>query len=50
MIGDLPTADVFGPRALGIRAALIDPHDIHPWVAAPRFPDVAAFTTALLQS
>ena len=48
MIGDLPTADVFGPRALGIRAALIDPHDLHPWVPVPRFPDVAAFSEALV--
>jgi HAD superfamily hydrolase (TIGR01509 family) len=50
MVGDLPTADVFGPRALGIRAALIDPHDLHPWVPAPRFPDVAAFAAALLRT
>jgi HAD superfamily hydrolase (TIGR01509 family) len=49
MIGDLPTADVFGPRALGIRAALVDPHDLHPWLAAPRFPDFAAFAAALLK-
>jgi putative hydrolase of the HAD superfamily len=48
MIGDLPTADVFGPRALGIRAALVDPHQIHPWVDAPRFPDFPAFAAALL--
>jgi HAD superfamily hydrolase (TIGR01509 family) len=50
MVGDLPTADVFGPRALGIRAALIDPHDLHPWIPAPRFPDFAAFATALLET
>jgi putative hydrolase of the HAD superfamily len=50
MIGDLPTADVFGPRALGIRAALVDPHDLHPWVPAPRFRDLGAFTTALLET
>jgi putative hydrolase of the HAD superfamily len=48
MIGDLPTADIFGPRALGIRAALVDPHDIHPWVDAPRFKDFPAFADTLL--
>src|SRR5260221_427875 len=48
MIGDLPTADVFGPRALGIRAGLIDPHDIHPWVDAPRFKDLPAFAAAIV--
>jgi putative hydrolase of the HAD superfamily len=47
MVGDLPTADVFGPRALGIRAALVDPHDIHSWVDAPRFPDFPAFVASL---
>jgi HAD superfamily hydrolase (TIGR01509 family) len=47
MVGDLPTADVFGPRALGIRAALVDPHDLHPWVPAPRFKDLGAFAAAL---
>jgi HAD superfamily hydrolase (TIGR01509 family) len=49
MVGDLPTADVFGPRALGIRAALVDPHDLHAWVPAPRFPDLAAFADELLR-
>src|SRR5882672_4242011 len=48
MVGDLPTADVFGPRALGIRAALVDPHDLHPWVPAPRFKDLGAFASALV--
>jgi putative hydrolase of the HAD superfamily len=48
MVGDLPTADVFGPRALGIRAALVDPHGLHAWVDAPRFPDFPAFAGALL--
>jgi putative hydrolase of the HAD superfamily len=48
MVGDLPTADVFGPRALGIRAALVDPHDLHPWVPAPRFKDLGAFAAALV--
>ena len=50
MIGDLPTADVFGPRALGIRAALVDPHDIHGWVDAPRFRDLPAFVDALVSA
>jgi putative hydrolase of the HAD superfamily len=50
MIGDLPTADVFGPRALGIRAALVDPHEIHPWVDAPRFPDFPAFADVLAKN
>jgi putative hydrolase of the HAD superfamily len=50
MIGDLPTADVFGPRALGIRAALVDPHDIHAWVDVPRFKDFSAFTEALVNA
>jgi putative hydrolase of the HAD superfamily len=49
MVGDLPTADIFGPRALGIRAALVDPHDLHPWVPAPRFKDLGAFATVLLE-
>jgi putative hydrolase of the HAD superfamily len=49
MVGDLPTADVFGPKALGIRAALVDPHDLHPWVPAPRFRDLSGFADALLQ-
>ncbi|HVZ71459.1 MAG TPA: HAD family hydrolase [Polyangia bacterium] len=49
MIGDLPTADVFGPRALGLRAALVDPHHYHPWVDAPRFKDFPEFANALLE-
>jgi putative hydrolase of the HAD superfamily len=48
MVGDLPTADVVGPHALGIRAALVDPHDLHPWVPAPRFKDLAAFADVLV--
>jgi HAD superfamily hydrolase (TIGR01509 family) len=47
MVGDLPTADVFGPRALGIRAALVDPHDLHAWVDAPRFRDLSAFAEVM---
>jgi HAD superfamily hydrolase (TIGR01509 family) len=49
MVGDSPTADVFGARAAGLRAALLDPRDLSPWLGgAPRFPDLAAFTAALL--
>jgi FMN phosphatase YigB (HAD superfamily) len=50
MIGDSPSADVDGAHAAGIRAALIDPYDFYPWSRAPRFPDVAAMTDALLAS
>jgi putative hydrolase of the HAD superfamily len=50
MVGDSPSADVDGAHAVGIRAALIDPYDFYPWSRAPRFPDVAALTEALLQS
>ncbi|HEX3905761.1 MAG TPA: HAD family hydrolase [Polyangia bacterium] len=50
MVGDSPSADVDGARAVGIRAALIDPYDFYPWSRAPRFSDVAALTEALLGS
>jgi putative hydrolase of the HAD superfamily len=50
MVGDSPSADVDGPRAAGIRAALIDPYDLYPWSRAPRFRDVPALTDALLAS
>ena len=50
MIGDSPSADVDGAHAVGIRAALLDPYDLYPWSRAPRFPDVAAVTDALLAS
>ena len=33
MVGDSPSADIDGARAAGIRAALIDPYDLYPWVA-----------------
>jgi putative hydrolase of the HAD superfamily len=49
MVGDLPTADVLGPRRHGLRAALIDPHGLHPWCPGPRFKDLVAFTDALLE-
>jgi HAD superfamily hydrolase (TIGR01509 family) len=48
MVGDSPTPDVLGPRAVGIRAALIDPLDLHPWVPGPRFEDLGSFAEALV--
>jgi putative hydrolase of the HAD superfamily len=48
MVGDSPTADVMGARAAGIRAALLDPYGLYPWVEAPRFRDLPTFTDALL--
>ena len=50
MVGDSPTGDITGARSAGIPAALLDPFDLYPWVDAPRFDDVAAFTTSLLSS
>jgi HAD superfamily hydrolase (TIGR01509 family) len=47
MVGDSPTADVHGAHALGVRAALVDPLDLYPWITAPRYPDLAAFATAV---
>jgi HAD superfamily hydrolase (TIGR01509 family) len=48
MVGDSPTADIHGAHAVGLRAALVDPLDLYPWIEAPRFPDLPAFTDALL--
>ncbi len=48
MVGDSPTADVGGAAAAGIRGALLDPFDLHPATAAPRYPDFAAFADAVL--
>ncbi|HEX3697794.1 MAG TPA: HAD family hydrolase [Polyangia bacterium] len=48
MVGDSPSADVVGARAVGARAALLDPFDLYLSVDAPRFRDLAAFTDALL--
>jgi putative hydrolase of the HAD superfamily len=48
MIGDSPSADVAGANAAGIRAALLDPHNLYPWCRAPHFTDVPAFTQALV--
>ena len=50
IVGDSPSADVAGAHAVGLRAALLDPHDLYPWCHAPHFPDVPAFTKALLAS
>lgn len=49
MVGDTPSADVFGARAVGMPAALIDPLDIYPWVDAPKFASVPAFVSSLLE-
>jgi HAD superfamily hydrolase (TIGR01509 family) len=48
MVGDSPSADVAGAHAAGLRAALLDPHNLYPWCRAPHFTDVPAFTKALL--
>jgi putative hydrolase of the HAD superfamily len=48
MVGDTPATDLAGARAAGVRAALIDPLDLHPDVEAPRFPDLARLVDALL--
>jgi HAD superfamily hydrolase (TIGR01662 family) len=50
MVGDSPSADIAGAQAAGLRAALLDPHDLYPWCRAPHFSDVPAFTDALLAS
>lgn len=49
MVGDSPTGDITGASNAGIPAALLDPFGFYPWVEAPRFRDVAAFTDALLR-
>ncbi len=48
MVGDSPSADVAGARAVGARAVLLDPFDLYPSVDAPRFRDLAAFTDGIL--
>ena len=48
MVGDSPTGDITGARAAGIPAALLDPFDLYPWVDAPKFSDVGAFTSWVL--
>jgi putative hydrolase of the HAD superfamily len=48
MVGDSPAADIAGAKAAGVRAALLDPYDLHPAASAARFADFAAFAAALL--
>ncbi len=48
MVGDSPSADVGGAHAAGLRAALVDPHNLYPWCRVPHFNDVAEFTATLL--
>ena len=48
MVGDVPSVDVDGARAAGVRAILIDPLDLHAGLDVPRTPDLAAFVDALL--
>jgi HAD superfamily hydrolase (TIGR01509 family) len=48
MVGDSPGADVAGAAAAGVRAALLDPYDLHPDASAARFASFADFAAALL--
>jgi HAD superfamily hydrolase (TIGR01509 family) len=48
MVGDTPGTDIAGARAAGVKAALIDPLDLHPGATAPRFSDLPAFAQSLL--
>lgn len=48
MVGDTPATDVAGARAAGVRAALIDPLDLHRDVDVRRFRDLAGVVDALL--
>jgi putative hydrolase of the HAD superfamily len=50
MVGDVPSIDIDGARAAGVRAVLIDPLDLHPGIDVPRVPDVAALAEMLLGS
>jgi putative hydrolase of the HAD superfamily len=50
MVGDSPTGDITGARAAGVPAALLDPFELYPWVDAPKFRDVPAFTDWILRS
>lgn len=45
--GDIPSVDVDGALAAGMRAALIDPFDFFPEHPGPRFPSVAALVDAI---
>ncbi|HVR60470.1 MAG TPA: HAD-IA family hydrolase [Polyangia bacterium] len=48
MVGDSPSADVAGARAVGARAVLLDPWNLYPSLDAPRFRDLGAFTDEVL--
>jgi len=50
MVGDSLQADVEGALAAGIPAALVDPFDLHPQAAVPRFRGFPAFAHAVLAS
>lgn len=49
--GDIPSVDVDGARAAGLRAALIDPFDFYPeHASSPRFRSVAELVDALAEA
>lgn len=48
MVGDSIKADVLGAQAAGIRAALIDPHDLYREAPVPRFASFPDFAGAVL--
>jgi putative hydrolase of the HAD superfamily len=50
MVGDSPAADIAGAEAAGVRAALLDPYDLHPGESAARFAGFADFAESLLAS
>jgi putative hydrolase of the HAD superfamily len=48
MVGDSPSADIAGAAAAGIPAVLLDPYGLHPAAEVPRYPNLLAFTEALV--
>jgi len=50
MLGDVPSIDVEGARAAGMRAVLVDPLDLYPGIDVPRVRDVGTFVASLLGS
>jgi HAD superfamily hydrolase (TIGR01509 family) len=48
MVGDSIAADVAGAAASGVRAALLDPYDLHAGASAARFASFSDFAAALL--
>jgi HAD superfamily hydrolase (TIGR01662 family) len=48
MVGDSLRADIGGAQAVGMRAVLMDPFDLHAGVEVPRFRSFAGFAEALL--